>query len=178
MTKTRFSSDDWLALGLDRLKHKGPSALTIDALCAAADKTRGSFYFHFESIEAFHIALAQDWARRFSTKITERAPPASNRTDLLNELAGRLDIGLETGIRQLALTSKTVQEIVTRADEQRTDWLAGCYRACGQYSDLHAAQLAKIEIAAFTGFRLVDPYMKPAEARDLYAAFLELTGRT
>ena len=114
---------------------------------------------------------------RFTSQITKRTRLAGNRTDLLNQLAGRLDLALETGIRKLALSSPAVEAIILQADAERVEWLADGYRETGQFSALHAAQLAKIEIAAFTGFRLIDPHMKPAEARDLYSAFLEFTGR-
>lgn len=36
MSKTRFTRDDWLDLGLARLGEAGPEALKLAPLCAAA----------------------------------------------------------------------------------------------------------------------------------------------
>lgn len=177
MANQRFTRSDWIALGLDSIRENGPSALTIDALCEASGKTRGSFYFHFGSIEEYQIALTSDWVDRFTSQIIRREPKTTNRSDLLNELAGRLDLDLETGIRQLALISPAISTLVNQADQDRADWLASLYRESGRFDEQQAEMLAKIELAAFTGFRLIDPDMTPAEARELYDAFLELTGR-
>ena len=43
----RLGRDDWLALGLERLAAEGPRALRLENICAAAGRTRGSFYHHF-----------------------------------------------------------------------------------------------------------------------------------
>ena len=177
MAAKRFTRDTWIALGLSELKGQGPSALTIDKLCDTADKTRGSFYFHFEAIEAFLAALAHDWHERFTTQIIATSTANTNRLDLLNMLVGRLDLELEAGIRQLTLLNGTVAEIVAEADHERLSWLAELYENSGSYTADQALAMARIEYAAFTGFKLIDPDMSPVQARKLYDDFLKFTGR-
>lgn len=177
MPANRFTRDHWLDFGLDALKKGGPPALTIDALCEASGKTRGSFYFHFDNMEAFHLALAETWYDRFTAGITGPAPPRTGRQDLLTLLAARLDPALETGIRQLAAGEPQVQAVVTQADRERVAWLESLYRLSGHYTQADAAKLARIEYAALTGFRLIEPAMTDRDARELYEAFVRFTGR-
>lgn len=177
MPSKRFTRTHWITLGLEQLKTNGPAALTIDALCEAADKTRGSFYFHFETVESFLQALAEHWTEIFTTKLLEDGRPPSPRKDCLNLLAARVDLALETGIRRLAQNNDAVAQHVNTADNERINWLASLYAESGEYAPETADHLARIEYAAFTGFRLVDPAMEPAKARALYDTFLTLTGR-
>ena len=178
MLPSRFTRNDWLDLGITLLKQYGADALVVENLCESAGKTRGSFYFHFQNIEDYLSALAELWLNEFTTKITARGEtPPPGRTDLLNQLAARLDLDLESGIRQLAMRNTNVAEIVTSADQSRVAWLSRLYGNCGEYNDNQAAALARIEYAAFTGFSLIDPDLSPAGARSLYEHFLELTNR-
>lgn len=177
MKQPRFSREDWIALGFEALRKDGIAALTIEALCKRARKTRGSFYFHFESTDRFLLALATSWKETFTDQITSHTPKTPGRIDLLNQLAGRLDPALETGIRQLAVINADVAAIVTRADNERVVWLGRLYDATSRYRPGDAHRLAEIEYAAFIGFRLIRPDMNATEARSFYAAFLEFTGR-
>lgn len=173
----RFTKQNWIDLGLEVLGRDGPDALTVEELCNAAGKTRGSFYFHFETIEAYLIALTEAWHNEYTVAITELPLSSSDRLDLLNLLVARLNLPLESGIRQLAQRQQVVQDSVVNSDETRINWLSGLYYSTGQYSAEEADSLARIEYAAFTGFKLIAPDMKPAEARDLYNAFLKFTDR-
>ena len=51
----------WLVLGLAQLSAHGPDGLRIEPLCAAAARTRGSFYHHFQDHDAFIAALLDHW---------------------------------------------------------------------------------------------------------------------
>ena len=173
----RFSRKNWIDLGLNALSKNGPDALTIEELCASAEKTRGSFYFHFENIETYLTALAEAWHDAYTVAISETSPQSTNRLDFLNQLAVRLDLPLESGIRQLAQRQPSVGAIVSGSDQARVNWLSGLYGNTGRYSADEADNLARIEYAAFIGFKLIDPDMTPSIARDLYNAFLKFTGR-
>ncbi len=177
MASKRFQKSDWTSLGLEAMRTNGIDALTVELLCEKALKTRGSFYFHFETIDAFLIQITQQWLETYTTKIIQNTPDNTQRKDLLNQLAGRLDLDLETEIRKLASINPNVQTIVSKADRLRIQWLGKQYEATQNYSPQEAHALAKIEIAAFTGFRLIDPQMPAQEARKLYESFLKLTNR-
>src|SRR5688500_82529 len=42
----RWTREDWVELAVARLKADGAGALTLEALCLAAGRTKGSFYHH------------------------------------------------------------------------------------------------------------------------------------
>ena len=177
MKSKRFDKNSWITLGLKNLSQHEYMDITIDQLCASAGKTKGSFYFHFSTIDEYLEALTWFWLNEYTTKITSRSTSNSTRLDLLNQLAARLDLNLETSIRKLAIKNSAVQKIVTQADQLRIKWLAELYINSGNYSKSEAFNLASIEIAAFTGFRLISPDMKPGDAKNLYESFLKLTNR-
>lgn len=178
--KGRFTRARWLVLALEALASGGLETLTIDALCARAEKTRGSFYFHFSSIDVFLLALADHWRVEFTEKVIERSKARvapRDRLDLLNELAMSLDPRAEQGMRRLAATSSAISQVCQAVDLRRTRYLAELYTASERFSAEHAHALARVEYAAFVGFQIVSPDASPADMRDLYRSFIALTGR-
>lgn len=176
-TTKRFDKNNWLMLGLEHLSNQHSTPITIDELCKSAEKTKGSFYFHFKNIDAYLEELSQYWLEEYTKKIIQKPMQNTQRLDLLNQLAGRLNLDLEVGIRNLAFKNEGVQKTVQKADELRVQWLSALYVNTNQYKKEEADALASIEIAAFTGFKLINPDMQPSEARILYESFLRLTNR-
>jgi len=177
MKHERFDKNRWIDHGLEHLSSAGSGSINIDSLCESASKTKGSFYFHFETLDAYLILLAERWHRLYTLNIINTGPQKSNRLDCLNRLVARMDLGLETAIRALALQNDHVARIVQEADEARTNWLTKLYEKTGKYKADEANALAKIEIAAFAGFKLIAPQMEASQARSLYDDFLKLTSR-
>lgn len=176
----RFSRSDWLDLGLEALAEAGPPGLTVEALCERARKTRGSFYSHFDGTEDFLSALAGHWRAAFTEALIEAANAQARpgaRLDHLNRLAVRLDPSIEQGMRKLAASDAGVAQVCRDADARRMDYLAQLYEASGKYDAAQARALAQIEYAAFVGFQQIAPDASPADLRQLYQDFLQLTGR-
>ncbi len=173
----RFTIDDWIELGTDLLTMRGPEALTVEEVCESAGKTKGSFYFHFENADDFLIELAQNWLRVWTVENLENAPSTTHRLDVLNHLVGRLSLDLESQIRKLSQRHAGVARVVAEADRLRIEWLTERYQNSGHYSAENSRALARIEYAAFAGFKLVDPALTASQSRELYDAFLKFTGR-
>jgi len=173
----RFDKNRWLLLGVEQLSKKPSEQLTLDELCKSAEKTKGSFYFHFKNIDDYLESIVHYWREQYTDKIIQKQVQNTQRLDLLNQLTARLDLDLEVGIRNLALKNETVQKTVKKADQARVKWLSALYVSSGHYNEEQASALAAIEIAAFIGFKLINPDMKPTEARGLYENFLKLTNR-
>src|SRR6478609_3585748 len=57
----QLSAKDWLDQGLKTLAESGFTALKADPLAKAMGVSRGSFYWHFADIAAFHAALLKRW---------------------------------------------------------------------------------------------------------------------
>src|SRR5438477_11927982 len=59
--KDQLSARDWLDAGLKALAKSGFTALKADPLAKAMGVSRGSFYWHFADISAFHAAILKHW---------------------------------------------------------------------------------------------------------------------
>ena len=62
-----------LDAGVTVIRTKGLSATTVDDLCATAGVTKGAFFHHFDSKEAFAVAAADHWSATTSV-LFEHAP--------------------------------------------------------------------------------------------------------
>jgi AcrR family transcriptional regulator len=58
---TRLTRDNWIQFGLKILKTEGYSQLKAGTLAKKLNVSRGSFYWHFEDLNAFHAALLAQW---------------------------------------------------------------------------------------------------------------------
>ena len=121
-TAPRWTKDDWTALGLKALREHGPQGVTVEALCAAAGRTRGSFYHHFETMDAFLIAMAESWRAQGTDALIQKSlaePDPNARRKQLNRMANALDHDLEVNIRLLAAQYPPVAKIVEETDAAR-----------------------------------------------------------
>ena len=57
----QLSAKDWLDQGLKTLTASGFTALKAEPLAKAMGVSRGSFYWHFADIGAFHAAILAHW---------------------------------------------------------------------------------------------------------------------
>lgn len=178
--RKRFSRADWLAVGLAAIAEDGPPGLTIDAITARAGKTRGSFYAHFASMEAFLSALVAHWRECYTLGLIETADAETSsrtRLDHLNRLAVQLDPRVEQGMRRLAANNAETALICVTVDKERIAYLARHYAASPRFSSAEAEALARIEYAAFVGMQQISPDAKPDDLAALYAAFQKLVAR-
>lgn len=123
---TRMSRDAWIDHGLAALAATGPEALNANALSRALGVTRGSFYWHFENLEAFEHAVLAAWrARTTEAAIAalEGLPPGQGRLEGLIErvLAGPEPV--EGAIRRWAASNPGVAEALAAVDRLRLDYV-------------------------------------------------------
>ena len=173
----RFRLDDWLALGLVALTEQGPSGLTIEALCRRAGKTKGSFYAHFQAIEAYLSALAGHWRETHTHHLMREADkggPAQERLVTLDRLALALDFHVEQGMRRLAQLDPGVAAICAEVDRERIAYLETLHGESGRFTPQEALALARVEYAAYIGFQQLDLGLSPQELHDCYGSFMRL----
>lgn len=178
--KLRLSAQHWIDVAAEELSERGPDALTIDALCRKTRKTKGSFYAHFDSHDAFLAALAAHWRERNTEAVVRSADEKTTPRDrlaMLNYVAVRLDARLDQGMRMLADRNPHIAEAVAEVEETRIAYLADLYLVTGDYSENEARDLATIEYAAYVGLQLVGSKRTPHELERLYQAFTKLTSR-
>ena len=156
----RFSRDDWLVLGLAQLSAHGPDGLRIEPLCAAAARTRGSFYHHFNDHDAFIAALLEHWCEWNTDGVIEMVEleaEISGKRGRLNALAAGLDQQMEVAIRRFAATNLQAEMAVAEVDETRIAYLARMNAEELTSDEARARTLAEIEYAAFIGFQHLFP---------------------
>lgn len=125
-TSNRFSRNAWVDHGLRTLAESGPEALNANALCRAVGVSRGSFYWHFENMEAFELAVLTAWRERTTEAAIaalESLPPGTGRLEGLVErvLAGRDPI--EGAVRRWSTSRPLVAEALAVVDALRLEYL-------------------------------------------------------
>lgn len=166
----RFSRDDWLVLGLAQLSAHGPDGLRIEPLCAAAARTRGSFYHHFDDHDDFIAALLDHW-RDWNTdgviEMVELEAEISGKRGRLNALAAGLDQQMEVAIRRFAAANPQATQAVAEVDATRIDYLARLNEEDLGVTASRARTLAEIEYAAFIGFQHLFPDADEAKLSEI-----------
>jgi len=147
----RASREDWCTSGLVILREHGHHAVTIERLCAALEKTKGSFYHHFADLETYHGALLALWERELTDRPMEHsmgAVSSEKRGARLDEAVRRIDHALDVAVRAWALRDARAREAIERVDRRRIDFLTELHRAADHKE---ARLLAELEYAAFVG---------------------------
>ena len=159
---TRLTDTDWVELGLELLRTKGPQALTIDELCRAAGKTKGAFYHRFGGTDAYRDALLEHWHAAVTAPViaglnaTEPSADPSERRDALNRLVLSIDMPLERSIRSWGVHDPAVQGVINQTDRERIAAVARLAEPRGSAEETLAGTAA--EYAMFLGFvQMQDP---------------------
>src|SRR5213080_2547420 len=79
----QLSAKDWLDQGLKALASRGFTALKAEPLAKAMGVSRGSFYWHFADIGAFHAAILKHWREVAAEQIIANLEAASDNHDRL-----------------------------------------------------------------------------------------------
>ena len=61
MAKHSLTPATWIEAGLEQLAAEGPQALRAEPLARHLKTTKGSFYWHFKDVPAFHDAVLAHW---------------------------------------------------------------------------------------------------------------------
>jgi AcrR family transcriptional regulator len=165
--RPRFSRADWLALGQTALAEAGPDALRLDAICACAGLSKGSFYHHFSDHAAYLEGVVQAWA-------DDALHAVETGTATTSDL--HLAPALEDGIRLLATRAPTLGALVAEVEAERVQTLANRYVDRFEALWPRAVQLAELELAVFRGAgqhdkalsrlyaKMVESYLRPTRA--------------
>lgn len=173
----RFRNSDWLELGLEQLRTEGPAGLTLERLCEAAGRTRGSFYHHFEDHDAFIRSVMAHWQKIQTDDViaqVEAAGDARRRPQELSLIAADLDHRLDVAMRQLGHANSVAAAYVHRVDDMRIAYLVKLYMEVSGVSESRALDLSRLEYAAFVGAQTLWPQASREELSKMDAAFQSL----
>lgn len=178
MARTR--RDDWIESGLVLLRTEGEHALTIERLCTALGRTKGSFYHHFESADVFAKALLGAWEQRHTEApidVASREDSPAARRRALDATVKALDWPLDLAVRGWALRDPAAREVVARVDARRIAYLESLLPRTAPRAKRTA--IATLEYAAFLGAMQLDPGRTQARAmRDAEKLLYELLAQS
>ena len=118
----RLTQEEWLRFALTELSRGGHTKLSANALARKLGVSRGSFYWHFQSLEAFHDLLLKRWADLTTERVIDELAEVGSPTHRLAALIKRSMLGdskLERAIRSWAISNKKVAGYVHAVDTRR-----------------------------------------------------------
>jgi AcrR family transcriptional regulator len=172
----QLSAQDWLELGLKTLATQGFAALKAEPLAKAMGVSRGSFYWHFEDIGAFHAAILKIWREIAAEAIIANVEAASDDADPLTVLLRRVfseRLALERAVRSWAAFDGAAKAAVQAIDRRRLDYVEGLIRARGVGRDVAQAR-AQILYWAFLGYALSDKPLSKAQREAVVAELVRI----
>ncbi len=168
MRKTR---NDWLEEGLAILAEGGVTQMTIDALVARLGITKGSFYHHFASYQAFKEALLDYFAEKGTRQVIDLAEQAHMPTQkiavLLETTLLSAPSRLEVAIRAWALQDDMVRGYQERIDRERIAYLHQLCRLL-MADDTRALAAARMLYTLYVGSQQIIPPLHGEDLRQLY----------
>jgi AcrR family transcriptional regulator len=175
----QLSARDWLDQGLKTLAERGFTALKAEPLAKAMGVSRGSFYWHFADVDAFHAAILQYWREIAVEQIIrdlEALPPDRNALVALLRRAFGGKLGLERAVRIWATLDPVARAAVQAIDRRRLDYVERLFERAGLAPDIARAR-AQILYWAFLGFALSDKALPPARQTAVLDELLRLALR-
>ena len=124
ITAKRLTQSDWLAAGMTAMVEAGPDMLKAEPLARRLGTTKGSFYWHFADVPAFHAALLTAWETQATGEAVAAIASEETAVAKLRHLAQIIaDAGADTAtdpsIRAWARGSKMAAQAVARVDAKR-----------------------------------------------------------
>ena len=175
----QLSAKDWLDQGLRTLATRGFTALKAEPMAKAMGVSRGSFYWHFADIGAFHSAILKHWRKVAAEQIIANLEAASDHDDplrLLLRQAFGARLSLEKAVRTWASVDPKARSAVRAIDRRRLSYVESLLRANGLASGVARAR-AQILYWAFLGFALSDQPLPRAKQAAVMDELLAIAAR-
>jgi len=157
-TTDQLSAKDWLDLGLKVLATQGFTALKAEPLAKAMGVSRGSFYWHFADIGAYHAAILKHWREVAAEQVIAGLEAAASHDEpmtLLLRQAFSARLSLEKAMRSWATSDAAARSAVQAIDRRRLGYVGELLRRAGFPADVAEAR-AQILYWAFLGYALSD----------------------
>jgi AcrR family transcriptional regulator len=172
----QLSAKDWLDQGLKTLARTGFTALKAEPLAKAMGVSRGSFYWHFADIGAFHAAVLKQWREVAAEQIIANVEAASKHENPLTLLLRRVfgeRLALENAVRTWASVDAAARAAVQAIDQRRLGYVESLLRQSGLPAEKARAR-AQILYWAFLGFALSDRPLPKARQQAMLEEMLRI----
>lgn len=171
----QLSADDWINQGLKALAGRGVTALKAEPLAKAMGVSRGSFYWHFADLAAFHADVLKRW-REIAAEQIIAAVEADSDSEPLQALLRRTfgaRLELERAVRNWAAFDAAAQAAVRAIDRRRLDYIELLLDRRG-LAPAAAQARAQILYWTFLGFALSNPSLPAARLQALLDELLQM----
>jgi AcrR family transcriptional regulator len=175
----QLTANDWLDRGLKALAGDGFTALKAEPLAKALGVSRGSFYWHFADLEAFHAAILKRWREVAAERIIADVEAAADQNNPLQLLLRRVfgeRLALENAVRVWATVDPAARAAVQAIDRRRLTYVESLFRASGLSPEMARAR-AQILYWAFLGFALSDRPLPRDQRQAVLEEMLRMTSR-
>ena len=175
----QLSAQDWLDQGLKALARRGFTALKAEPLAKEMGVSRGSFYWHFADIAAYHAAVLKHWREIAAERIIVDVEAAAAGSDALAVLLRRVfseKPALENAIRSWAGVDAAARAAVQAIDQRRLGYVEGLLKRAG-LGDESARYRAQILYWAFLGHALTEQPMPKAKQQAIIDELLRMAVR-
>jgi AcrR family transcriptional regulator len=172
----QLSARDWLKQGLKTLAEDGFTALKAEPLAKAMGVSRGSFYWHFADVDAFHAEVLAYWREIASERIIADIEAAAGKDNALQLLLQRVfgeRLALENAVRRWAVVDRAARAAVQAIDKRRLSYVESQIQNSGISSDVARAR-AQILYWAYLGFALSDRALPADQQRAILKEMLRM----
>jgi AcrR family transcriptional regulator len=173
----QLSATDWLDQGLRALAESGFTALKAEPLAKAMGVSRGSFYWHFADVGAFHAAILKHWREVAVEQVIDDLESAGEEPLprlLRRAFGGR--VTLEKAVRSWATLDPKARAAVQAIDRRRLNYVEGLLLASG-LSPQVARPRAQILYWAFLGFAQSEKPLPPKAQQAVLDELLRVAAR-
>jgi AcrR family transcriptional regulator len=176
MPDNRLGPAEWVNAGLKALAKSGFSALKADTLAKQLTVSRGSFYWHFADVAAYHAAILKRWREvALENIIADLEDGEDNRMEALLERAFSTGTGMERAVRAWATADTRAGAAVEAVDAERIGYLRKLLIDAGVPASAAGAR-ARIINWTYLGFALSSNKLEP-DALDRVVADLSQFAR-
>jgi AcrR family transcriptional regulator len=175
----QLSAKDWLDQGLEALAKTGFTALKAEPLAKAMGVSRGSFYWHFKDIGAYHAAILKHWREVAAEQVIANLEASSKDDNPLLLLLRRTfssRLALENAVRTWATLDPLARAAVLATDRRRLSYVQKLFERSGAAPDV-ARSRAQIFYWAFLGFAQSDQPLPKARQEAVLEELIRLALR-
>ena len=175
----QLSAKDWLDQGLRTLAESGFTALKAEPLAKAMGVSRGSFYWHFADIGAYHAAILRHWREVAAEQVIANLEASSedeNPLQLLLQRSFSSKPALENAIRTWATIDPLARSAVQATDRRRLSYVESLFERSGVAPEV-ARSRAQIFYWAFLGFALSDRPLPRARQSAVLEELIRMASR-
>lgn len=166
-----LSRDTWIAAARKVLEKRGIAEVKIDRLARQFKVTRGSFYFHFASLDDLHNGLLEEWRRSncapfWAMRGAEDIDGLQFFTEIVHVWVDEDPFSplLDLAVRDWSRTSKKLAQEVAAIDDLRISLLIRAFRVIG-YSEDESLVRARITYFHQIGYYTLSFKEDPAERK-------------